>query len=196
MVTADAPALDALLAHRLAVAGRLVRTLADAELAEVGVAAPACGVLMRLAGEDGLTQAEIARRQRVEAPTMCRTVDRLVRDGLVERRPDPGDRRATRVHLTSEGRRAASTGMNTVVRTVGGVVGAQVGAVVLAAHHAAGTSVPTESGFVDAFWVGAAGALVAALAACFASPGRPRGDAVAASEPGRVATGRAGSAGT
>lgn len=110
MVTASAPALDTLLAHRLAVAGRLVRTLADAELAEVGVAAPACGVLMRLAGEDGLTQAEIARRQRVEAPTMCRTVDRLVRDGLVERRPDPGDRRATRVHLTSEGRRAASTG--------------------------------------------------------------------------------------
>ena len=67
-----------------------------------------------------------------------------------------------------------ATGMNTVVRTVGGVVGAQVGAVVLAAHHAAGTSVPTESGFVDAFWVGAAGALVAALAACFAAP-RPRG---------------------
>lgn len=79
-----------------------------------------------------------------------------------------------------------ATGMNTVVRTVGGVVGAQVGAVVLAAHHAAGTSVPTESGFVDAFWVGAAGALVAALAACFASPGRPRADAVAL-EPGRVA---------
>ena len=110
MPVTSAPALDALLAHRLAVAGRLVRTLADAELAEVGVAAPACGVLLRLAGDDGLTQAEIARRQRVEAPTMCRTVDRLVRDGLVERRPDPGDRRATRVHLTADGRRAADAG--------------------------------------------------------------------------------------
>lgn len=105
-----APGLDALLAHRIAVAGRLVRARADAELVEVGVGAPACGVLLRLAGEDGLTQAEIARRQRVEAPTMCRTVDRLVRDGLVERRPDPLDRRATRVHLTDEGHRAAAAG--------------------------------------------------------------------------------------
>lgn len=63
-----------------------------------------------------------------------------------------------------------ATGMNTVVRTVGGVVGAQVGAVLLATHYAAGTSVPTESGFVDAFWVGAAGALIGALAAVFAAP--------------------------
>lgn len=111
--------LDHLLAHRLAVAGRLVRTLADAELADVGVAAPACGVLLRLAGEDGLTQGEIARRQRVEAPTMCRIVDRLVRDGLVERRPDPDDRRATRVHLTPAGRGAAADGAH-VVETIEG----------------------------------------------------------------------------
>ena len=65
-----------------------------------------------------------------------------------------------------------ATGMNTVVRTVGGVIGAQVGAVLLAANSAPGTGVPTESGFVDAFWIGAAGALVAALAAVFARPRR------------------------
>jgi EmrB/QacA subfamily drug resistance transporter len=64
-----------------------------------------------------------------------------------------------------------ATGMNTVVRTVGGVIGAQVGAVLLAAHYAPGTGVPTEPGFVDAFWLGAAGALVAALCALFARPG-------------------------
>ena len=109
--------LDHLLAHRLAVAGRLVRTLADAELGGVGVAAPGCGVLLRLAAEDGLTQRDIARRQRVEAPTMCRIVDRLERDGLVERRPDPADRRATRVHLTAAGRSAAADGAH-VVETI------------------------------------------------------------------------------
>ena len=47
-------------------------------------------------------------RQRVEAPSMCRLVDRLERDGLVERRADPGDRRATRVHISAEGRRVAA----------------------------------------------------------------------------------------
>jgi EmrB/QacA subfamily drug resistance transporter len=77
-----------------------------------------------------------------------------------------------------------ATGMNTVVRTVGGVIGAQVGAVLLAANHAPGTSVPTVTGFVDAFWVGAAGALVAALAAVFARPRRRVPDAVPVQAPG------------
>jgi DNA-binding MarR family transcriptional regulator len=96
--------LDQRLSHRLGVAGRLLRTMADAELAPLGVAAPGLGVLLRLAEEDGLTQAQLSRRQRVEAPTMCRMVDRLARDGLVERTSDPLDRRATRVSLTAEGR--------------------------------------------------------------------------------------------
>jgi MarR family transcriptional regulator for hemolysin len=102
--------LDDLLAHRLAVAGRLVRTHADAELTHLGIGAPSLGVLLRLVEEDGLSQAELARRQRVEAPSMCRMVDRLVRDGLVERRADPGDRRATRVHLSGDGREVAERG--------------------------------------------------------------------------------------
>ena len=85
--------LDDLLATRLAVAGRLLRTQADAELSHLGVGAQSLGALLRLAEDDGLTQAELSRRQRVEAPTMCRMIDRLERDGLVERRADPADRR-------------------------------------------------------------------------------------------------------
>jgi hypothetical protein len=65
-----------------------------------------------------------------------------------------------------------ATGMNTVVRTVGGVIGAQIGAVLLAANTVGATGVPAEAGFVDAFWIGAAGALVAALTALFARPSR------------------------
>jgi MarR family transcriptional regulator for hemolysin len=38
-------------------------------------------------------------------------VDRLVRDGLVERLPHPEDRRASRVVLTERGRAAAERGM-------------------------------------------------------------------------------------
>ena len=65
--------------------------------------------------------------------------------------------------------------MNTVVRTVGGVVGAQVGAVLLAAN-VAGTGVPAESGFVDAFWIGAVGAVVAAVPRSRPAPaGAPAG---------------------
>jgi MarR family transcriptional regulator for hemolysin len=112
-VSAPAPtpiALEGVLARRLGVAGRLLRTLADARLSGLGLGAPALGVLMVLGEDDGLTQAELSRRQRVEAPSMCRMVDRLERDGLVERRADPGDRRATRVHLSGDGREVAERG--------------------------------------------------------------------------------------
>jgi DNA-binding MarR family transcriptional regulator len=110
MPAGAATSLDAGLARRLAIAGRLLRTLADAELSGMGLGGPALGVLLRLVEEDGLTQAELARRQRVEAPSMCRMIDRLARDGLIERRPDPADRRVARVRLTGAGRDAAARG--------------------------------------------------------------------------------------
>jgi MarR family transcriptional regulator for hemolysin len=112
-VSAPAPApiaLEGVLARRLGVAGRLLRTLADARLSGLGLGAPALGVLMVLGEDDGLTQAELSRRQRVEAPSMCRMVDRLARDGLVERRPDAADRRVARVGITAAGRDVAARG--------------------------------------------------------------------------------------
>lgn len=105
------PRLDDLLSYRLAVAGRLLRGWVDARLADELVGAQGLGLLLRLMERDGLTQVELARRQLVEAPTVCRMVDRLVRDGMVERLPHPEDRRASRVVLTEEGRRAAERGM-------------------------------------------------------------------------------------
>jgi len=105
------PRLDDLLVYRLALAGRLLRGWVDARLADEAVGAQSLGLLVRLMEGDGLTQIELARQQRVEAPTVCRMVDRLVRDGMVERLRHPDDRRASRVVLTEGGRRAAERGM-------------------------------------------------------------------------------------
>jgi len=102
--------LDDDLGWRLAVAGRLIRTWADARLAEQGIGAQGLALLLWLAEERALTQVELARRQRVEGPSVCRMVDRLERDGLVERRPHPLDRRATEVHLTPAGADVAERG--------------------------------------------------------------------------------------
>ncbi|MGE3235919.1 MAG: hypothetical protein AB7O78_19620, partial [Thermoleophilia bacterium] len=44
----------------------------------------------------------------------------------------------------------------------------------LAASSVAGTGIPSESGFVQAFWIGAAGAVVAAVAAMCVGPRRAR----------------------
>ena len=62
-------------------------------------------VLLPLFEEDGLRMGEVARRARLSKQTMTTMVRLAERDGLVERRPDPTDRRATRVQLTAKGRR-------------------------------------------------------------------------------------------
>jgi DNA-binding MarR family transcriptional regulator len=70
--------------------------------ADVGIGQWA--VLLPLWAQDGATQAELARVVAIEPPTMVRTVDRMVRDGLVTRRPDPEDGRLSRIWLTPRGR--------------------------------------------------------------------------------------------
>jgi len=62
-------------------------------------------VLLPLFEEDGLRIGEIARRARLSKQTLTTLVRLAERDGLVERRADESDRRATRVHLTDKGHR-------------------------------------------------------------------------------------------
>jgi len=111
---ATVPTIESSISWRLVVAGRLVRTMADASLDAQAGGAPALGALLRLAEEDGISQAELARRQRVEAPSMCRMVDRLEREGLVSRERDLADRRVIRVRITADGRAAADAGRSAV----------------------------------------------------------------------------------
>jgi MarR family transcriptional regulator for hemolysin len=52
------------------------------------------------------SQIDIAKRLRIEGPTMTRMIDALDKDGLVERRPAPGDRRTKHLALTAKGEAA------------------------------------------------------------------------------------------
>jgi MFS family permease len=70
----------------------------------------------------------------------------------------------------------AATGVNMVMRNVGGALGAQISAAVLTATTIA-NGLPAESGYTGAFLVSAGGGLAAALA-CAAIP-RPRADRAA-----------------
>lgn len=54
--------------------------------------------------EDVLGPAELARRLDVSTAAATGIVDRLEARGFVERRPIPGDRRRTGVHVTEQGR--------------------------------------------------------------------------------------------
>src|SRR4029079_6113536 len=56
-----------------------------------------------------------------------------------------------------------ATGMNTIMRTIGGAFGAQVSAAIIAGHTAGGARYATESGFTVAFLLGTAAVLLALL---------------------------------
>jgi DNA-binding MarR family transcriptional regulator len=74
------------------------------ELRPAGIGIGQWAVLLFLWARDGLSQAELARVVAIEPPTMVRTIDRMVRDGLVTRASDPDDGRLTRIYLTERGR--------------------------------------------------------------------------------------------
>lgn len=67
---------------------------------------PRFDLLANLCRADGQTLASLSRRMLVTAGNLTGLVDRAARDGMVERRADPSDRRAWRVHVTPKGQRA------------------------------------------------------------------------------------------
>jgi DNA-binding MarR family transcriptional regulator len=57
--------------------------------------------LLELWANDGVTQRDLVRRLDVEQATMANTLIRMERDGLIERRAQPGDGRSQTIHLTA-----------------------------------------------------------------------------------------------
>ena len=84
---------------------RAHRTMAASMLSRVGLHPGQEALLMELWDQDGRTQANLAAALGVEPPTVTKMLQRMEATGLVQRRPDPTDRRAMRVFLTTKGRR-------------------------------------------------------------------------------------------
>ena len=59
-----------------------------------------------------LSQTALARWASVEQPTMANTLNRMERDGLIVRTPDPDDRRSALISLTKLGRQRASEALD------------------------------------------------------------------------------------
>jgi MarR family transcriptional regulator for hemolysin len=74
---------------------------ADGRLRPLGFAMSYLPVLRALAmARRPLSQKELAEEVGVEQPTMAETIARLVRDGMVQRDPNPDDRRSTGISPT------------------------------------------------------------------------------------------------
>ena len=83
---------------------RLLRTYADYKAAQLGITRAQWAVLVRLDRSEGLNQSELAEVLDLQPITLTRLLDKLCDNGLIERRPDPTDRRAKRLFLTAAAR--------------------------------------------------------------------------------------------
>ncbi|MCX2759152.1 MarR family transcriptional regulator [Vibrio sp. Sgm 22] len=76
----------------------------DLELKKHGLSIALWPTLMCLWEEEGVTQRDIAAKSKVENSTTTRTLDKLEKLELVERRADPNSRRSFRIYLTEKGK--------------------------------------------------------------------------------------------
>ena len=90
--------------YQLADNSRLARWAFDQRVREIGVTGPQARLLLNLHRRPGENQGFYAEQLEVEPITLCRMVDRLEEASMIERRPDPADRRAWQLHLTDKSR--------------------------------------------------------------------------------------------
>jgi MarR family transcriptional regulator, transcriptional regulator for hemolysin len=113
----DSDALDMMKTpgHFFSRIARGMARLGDVRLKPLGFATAQLPVLTALKDGARLSQTELARWAKVEQPTMAQLIARMERDGLVEREPDPGDRRSSLISLTAAARSRLAAGRDVLV---------------------------------------------------------------------------------
>jgi MarR family transcriptional regulator for hemolysin len=96
--------METTIGRLLFLAHRSVHDELDRRLGEHGATLWNWVLLKEAANADGASQRQLAQHMRIEPPTLVRHLDKLAEQGLVERRPDPDDRRVVRVVVTPAGR--------------------------------------------------------------------------------------------
>jgi MarR family transcriptional regulator, transcriptional regulator for hemolysin len=89
---------------QLVESSRLLRNYIDNRAKGRGTTRAQWIVLFRLRQQEGLSQVDLAEVLELQPISLVRLLDRLVEHGLLERRPDPRDRRANKLFLTPGGR--------------------------------------------------------------------------------------------
>jgi MarR family transcriptional regulator for hemolysin len=89
---------------QIVLGARRWRSMLDEKLRMIGTSAARMEALSTIDRAPWLSaQVEIANRMGIEKPTLTRMLDMLEAESLVERLPDPWDRRAKLIRLTSQG---------------------------------------------------------------------------------------------
>lgn len=113
--------IDTEFLEKLTKLSRKLQTVFNQQVTAVGLTYPRARSLFVLAKRGQLTQSELAFELQLEQATVVRLVDRMEEIGLVERKPDPTDRRIKLLTLTPHGEEQAG-----MVRKVASDMRAQV----------------------------------------------------------------------
>jgi len=79
------------------------------EIEQYDLTPPQFALLSFLWQQDGLTQVELSEKGQIDRSTVGGLIDRLERNGLLERRQHPQDRRAYKIYLTERGKSMEET---------------------------------------------------------------------------------------
>src|SRR5512139_367920 len=101
----NGPEDDGYIGYMLSDVARLIRTVFDRRVRDLGLTRGQWLVLTRVYRRPGVSQTELADMLEIDRASAGRMIDRMERGGWVERRADPGDRRINRLHLTAEARK-------------------------------------------------------------------------------------------
>jgi MarR family transcriptional regulator for hemolysin len=88
--------------HLISLAARAFARLSEARLKPLGFGVGQVPVLVALADNLAGTQRDLARFAKVGQPPMAQMLVRMERDGLIDRTPDPTDKRSSNIALTAQ----------------------------------------------------------------------------------------------
>ena len=97
---------DEYIGYVLSDVARLIRTVFDRRVRGIGLTRAQWLVLTRLYRRPGASQTELADMLEIDRASAGRMIDRMQKNGWVERRADSDDRRINRLYLTADARRA------------------------------------------------------------------------------------------
>ncbi|MEJ6394392.1 MarR family transcriptional regulator [Gymnodinialimonas sp. 2305UL16-5] len=86
--------------HLISLAARSFARLSEARLKPLGFTPGHLPVLVALRDGHADTQRDLARFAKIEQPPMAQMLNRMERDGLIDREPDPKDGRSQKISLT------------------------------------------------------------------------------------------------
>lgn len=95
--------LNESLGMALILATKSLEKLADVKMkGELGLTSSQWKIVLALNFTNGLTQKDLADKIYSDGSTLVPIIDKMVQNGLVDRRPDPNDRRNNRIYLTKK----------------------------------------------------------------------------------------------